>query len=287
MPTMTTNNAPKAWLPDTTGELIVQPLTHESVAIQAIGSPPILAPARTNGYRVPMVTDDPAVAWVAEGEEIGESELGQDEEYDVFHKIGGLTTITREMADDSNPDIANQVGLGLARSIAQGLDAAFFGARGASNVKPPRGLQDIAGVSAIVTDKAWSDLDLFNQVILEAEGRGCTFASFVANPTTALVLMKLRKSAGSNEPLLQPDPTKPATRLIAGVPLLVSPYVETNVVWGVPTGGRVQIVVREDVMVESDKSVHFTSDKIVVKATARLTTLYPHHRAIQRIEAIA
>lgn len=284
MTTMTTTGSPTAWLPEAKGNLIIQPLGTESVAIQAIEGGATIAPAQTNSYRVPIVTSDPAVGWVAEGEEIDESQMGQDEDHDVFHKVAGLSVITKELANDSNPQVAEQVGLGLARSIAKEIDKAFFGGRGASNTKPPRGLEDLTGVSAISVGK-WEDLDPFNAALMQAAGVGATLGAWVANPTDALALTQLRKAGGSNEPLLQPDPTQPARHLISGVPLLISPAVNAGTVWGIPTAKRAEIVIREDVTVETDSSVYFTSDKVVVKATARITTMYPHTAAIQKIIA--
>ena len=282
MSTMTTTQAPSAWLPEGKGALIIQPLATESVALRALGGLSAVAKAGTNSYRVPTVTADPTVAWVEEGEEIDESQLVQGEEHDTFHKVAGLSVITKELANDSDPKVAEQVGLGLARSIAKEIDAAFFGGRGATDTKPPRGLKDITGTSAVSTTE-WEDLDPFNAALMTAAGLGVTLGAWVAHPNDALALTQLRKAGGSNEPLLQPDPTQAAQYMISGVPLLVTSAVEEGTVWGIPTADRVQLIVREDVAVETDSSVYFTSDKVVVKATARLTTLFPHPAAIAKI----
>ena len=59
-------------------------------------------------------------------------------------------------------------------------------------------------------------------------------------------------------PLLQPDPTAPASRVIAGVPLLTSPTIANDIVWALPKA-RIILALREGTTVESDRSVFFTS----------------------------
>ena len=122
---MLAKGQPQAWLPEGFGQLVIQPVQAMSAAIQAIGS--TQANANSNSYRVPVVKTDPSAAWVAEGEEIPASEQDLDEDADRFHKLAGLTIVSSELANDSNPDAAEQVGLGLARDIARKLHGAFFG----------------------------------------------------------------------------------------------------------------------------------------------------------------
>ncbi|MDK9655204.1 phage major capsid protein [Propionibacterium freudenreichii] len=278
---MTTPNTPQAWLPETIGELIVQPVQAASVAITALGS--VFADAQTDQYRVPVVKTDPAAAWVPEGTEIPVSEQGLGEDADRFHKLAGLTIVSSELANDSNPDAAEQVGLGLARDIARKLDGAFFGSRGASE-NQPRGLGDITGVNAIATSTtAWQSLDPFTSATYAAENVGAQLAAFVANPDDALALAQLKDQTGSNRPLLGTDPTTATKRLIDGVPLLTSPAVAAGTVWGLPGLGQVLIAIRSDTSLVRDESVFFTSDRVAIRATMRVTTLFPHPAAIQRI----
>ncbi|MFK5164464.1 phage major capsid protein [Propionibacterium freudenreichii] len=278
---MLAKGQPQAWLPEGFGQLVIQPVQAMSAAIQAIGS--TQANANSNSYRVPVVKTDPSAAWVAEGEEIPASEQDLDEDADRFHKLAGLTIVSSELANDSNPDAAEQVGLGLARDIARKLDGAFFGSRGASE-NQPRGLGDITGVNAIATDTtAWQSLDPFTSATYAAENVGAQLAAFVANPNDALTIAQLKDQTGSNRPLLGTDPTTATKRLIDGVPLLTSPAVAAGNVWGLPGLGQVLIVVREDVKLVRDESVFFTSDRVALRATMRVTTLFPHPAAIQRI----
>ncbi len=56
-----------------------------------------------------------------------------------------------------------------------------------------------------------------------AEGVGANVGAWLAHPDDALALSLLRTATGSNETLLQADPTQPARRVLQGRPLLVSP----------------------------------------------------------------
>lgn len=285
---MTTTDANQSFLASEVGELIVTPVTTASVALSVARVTPVAASA--NSYRVPLVTADPTAAWVAEGGEIGASEAQLGEVASKFYKLGGLTIVSRELANDSSPAAAELVGAGLARDVARKVDAAFFGTRVIDAGPPaeydelrPAGLEDLAGVNAVTAGSAWSNTDPFAEAIYDAEGVGATLAAFVANPTDALLMAKIKKATGSNEPLLGTDPTAPTRRIIAGVPLLVSPAVSVGTVWGIPTD-RVVAAIREDVSIERDDSAFFTSDRSAIRAIMRLTWLFPHPAAVQKIK---
>src|SRR6478735_1901202 len=122
---MTTGQAPRAILPEAAWQLIVQPATQMSVALQVGQVVPV--GEQVHALRVPMVTDDPHAAWTVEGEEITPSDAALGEVADDFHKLAGLSIITSELARDTSPAALQLVGEGLARDIARKLDAAFFG----------------------------------------------------------------------------------------------------------------------------------------------------------------
>ena len=281
---MTTTNTPVAWLPEAIGTLVVQPVQAASVAIQAVGS--VMAGGRVDAYRVPIVTADPTAAWTAEGEEIAVSESSLGEDVDTFHKLAGLTIISSELAADSSPDVAEQVGRGLARDIARKLDAAFFGKR-ATSILQPRGLEDLTGVGVVTAGTSWTNTDPFAEAQAQAEGVGSRIATFVANPADALALAKVKKQTGSNEPLLASDPTQPARRTVVGVPILTSSAVTPGTVWGLPNDGRIVLAIREDVNLQRDASVYFTSDRVAIRATMRVTTLFPHPASIVKVALTA
>lgn len=276
--TMTTASGNRAFLPAEAHTLIVQPVAKASIALQVAHV--VNTPTGVNEYRVPIVTNDPTVAWVAEGAEIAPTDATLAEVSSKFHKLAGLTVITRELANDSSPQAAALVGEALARDLARKLDEGYFGS-GDGTGNPPLGINGMGGPTAVVT-AGWTNTDPFVEAIYNAEALGATLCAFVASPADAQTMAKVKKAAGSNEPLLGNDPTQPTRRLVAGVPLLVSPAVPKGVVWGIPTG-RTIAVMHEDVSLEFDRSVYFTSDRVAIKATLRCAFLFPHPAAVQKI----
>ena len=261
--------------PEQVGDLLIQPVSTESVAVQAS----TLVQTESHSYRIPLVTADPTAAWVAEGAEIAVSDATLAELTVTPTKLAGLTIISRELANDTSPEAAETVGAGLARDLARKLDEAFFGAMTAPAAA---GLGSLASPNAVDAGTAWANTDPFVEATSAAEQLGATLTSFVANPADALALAKLRDETGSNRPLLGVDPTQPTRRVVAGVPLLVSPHVTAGTVWGLPQA-RVVVVIREPAEIETDSSPFFTSDRVAVRAILRVGFGFPHEAAVVKI----
>ncbi len=257
-------------------QLLVVPMVAESVAAQAAR----VVKIDSSKYRMPRVTADPSAAWVAEGAEIAASDATLDEVVVTPAKLAGLSIISSELAEDSDPAATSEVGQGLARDIARKLDDAFFGSVGGGIA--PTGLGGLGGTTATDAGDAWADLDAFTTASLNVEARGSRITSWVTNATTAAALFGLRKATASNESLLQPDPTQPARRLIEGAPLLIAPGVANGIVWGIPQD-RVALVIRRDASIVADSSAFFTSDRIAVRATMRIGFGFSDPAAIQKV----
>jgi len=263
-------------LPDQYGPLVVEPVTRQSVAMQVST---VLATGQ-HTMNIPRVTEDPSAAWVAEGAEITPDDGALAELSVTPRKVAGLTIVSRELADDSTPGALKIVGDGLARSIADRVDAAFFGALAAP---APAGLESLTGLTTITGPTAWEDLDPFAAAIAAADGHGTVVTSFVANPADALLLAQLKESTGSRRPLLGSDPTAPTRRVIQGVPLLTSPRVAAGTVWALPKE-RTFVVRRQEVSMELSKDAYFTSDRVAIRAIMRVTFAFPHEAAIVRVQ---
>lgn len=263
-------------LPEHYGPIIIEPVQRESVAMQVAT---VLATTR-HTMNLPVVTEDPTAAWVAEGAEITPDDGTFAETTVTPSKVAGLTIISRELADDSSPSALQLVGDGLARSIADQVDRAFFGALSAP---APAGLESVTGLTTITGPAAWADLDPFTEAIATAEGKGTTVTAFVAHPDDALALARIKDETGSNRPLLGSDPTAPTRRVIQGVPLLTSPRVTAGTVWALP-GDRTFIVRRQDVSLETSTDAYFTSDRVAVRAIMRVGFAFPHASAIVRVQ---
>ncbi|OBG50181.1 phage major capsid protein [Mycolicibacterium fortuitum] len=281
-----TSSAGGILTPEQVNALVVVPVQRASVIYQASQ----LVVTRSKDYRFPILSEDPSAAWVLEGEEIPIDDAVVDELVVTPKKVAGLQPISRELATDSlNESAAETLGAALARDIAKRVDQAAFKLDTPANA--PAGLHSLADheISVVDATAGVTNLDPFAEGISLAEQQGAVPTAWVASPTTALQLAKLKREADSNEQLLQPDPTLPTRRAIAGVPLLVSPAVEDFEIWGIPgtpdTAGAFSFVVQaQEATLDVDKSVYFTSDRLAIRATLRVAFGWPHTKAVVRID---
>ena len=274
MSNLTTNTA-SLLKPEQVGPLIVEPLTQESVAFQAS----TLVRTDSHDYRFPRIVGDPDTGWVAEGAELPVDDLDVDEVLVTPKKVAGLTVISNELAADSSPEATQVIGQRLVNSLKRKVDAAWFAATTANG---PAGLGSITP-TLVYGGAAYANVDAFLEAQAGAEAAGASVSVFVTHPTTALALAKLKKATGSNEPLLQADSTKPAQRLIAGVPLLTSPDAPADgTVWGIPKP-LAFVVLRKDVEVVVDSSAFFTSDRVAVRVVMRVGFAFPHEAALVKV----
>ncbi|UYM05468.1 phage major capsid protein [Solicola gregarius] len=264
-------------LPEQIGALVVQPVIDGSVAAQ-IGT---VVTIGSTTYRVPLVTADPAAAWVAEGAEISPADATMDELECTPSKVAGLTIISRELAEDSSPAAQQVVGDGLARDIARKVDAAFFDADGATT-NGPGGLEALTMSTANYAADGPANLDWAAEAISKSEQKGGSLTSFVTDPATALVLAKVKEGTASNAPLLGRDATSATSRSVLGVPLLVSSSVTAGTIYGIDSR-FVQVVVRDNTRLEVDKSAYFSSDRVGVKATMRVGFAFTHPLALVKV----
>lgn len=262
--------------PEDVGELIVKPVEQASVAMQVS----TVVKTKSASFRIPIITADSSAAWTPEGQEITPTMPGVDELDVVPKKVAALTIISNELANDSSPEAQQVVGDSIARDIARKLDAAYFTATTANG---PDGLENIA-YQLVSAGSQFTNTDPFAEALSKAEVVGAQLTSWVAHPTTLLGLSQLKKQTGSNEPLLQPDPTQPTRRQILGLPLFWSPFVDEGAVWGIPIQ-RVFAVLRQDVELVVDESAYFSSDSIGIRATMRVAYGFPHAQAVIRVAA--
>lgn len=262
--------------PETVSALVVRPVTQAS-RIFAVST---TVTTQTKDYRLPIVNTDPTSGFVAEGQEIGVSDPDILELVITPAKVAGIVVVSRELANDSNPEATDVVGEGLGRDIAKKIDAAAFGT---STANGPDGLRALAGVTEIDATGPLENLDAFAEAISEAENVGAQLTSFVASPAVALALSQLKTGSQLNTPLLGSSATDPTVRLALGIPIVVSPAVGDDVVWGIPKTFSYCVIRDDEVMLDVDKSPFWSSDRIGVKATLRVSWGWPHPAAIQKL----
>lgn len=266
--------------PDQIADLLILPTLAASVAAQAAS----VVHIGSSSLRIPRVKQDPSAAWVSEGEEIPASDAVLDEIEVTPKKLAGLTIISSELAADSSPEATRSIGAGLVRDLARKLDAAFLGTN-AGNANQATGLQDVAGVTEIATTATGDYVapELLVQAISATEQQGTTITAWIAHPNDVAELSTIRTVIGTNfPPIVGIGDTAPGQRSIYGIRLLSSPHVTAGTIWGIP-GDRVNLVVRKNAEVTTDKSAFFTSDRVAVRAIMRAEFAYPHPEAITKI----
>ncbi|QVI26170.1 phage major capsid protein [Mycolicibacterium neoaurum] len=275
--------------PEEVGELVVRPVSRLSVAYQVSQ----VAVIGSHEFRIPILTADGTASFVAEGAEIPADDAEVSELVITPKKVAALSMISSELATDSINESATEViGQSLARDTARAVDAAFFGTTTANG---PSGLGALAGVSEVEWGTL-TNLDAFAEGQSLAEEAGAVIIAWVTSPSTVLSLARLKRETGSNEPLLQPDPTLPGRRQVFGAPLLSSPAVGDGTVWGIPAAyatapddedqsGRLSYVVQaQEASLDVDESVMFTSDRVAIRTKLRVAFGWPHPAAVVKIE---
>src|SRR5215207_6339037 len=106
-------NLQQAWAPEAYGNLIDTVIAEKSIAFQA-GTKVSIA---NESIRFPLLTADPATGWYQENTQISLTDPSTSEIVVTPKKVAGLTQISNEAAEDSNPAVSDQVGKSLGRSV--------------------------------------------------------------------------------------------------------------------------------------------------------------------------
>ncbi|MFC7463446.1 phage major capsid protein [Brachybacterium sp. GCM10030252] len=266
---LTSTNGSSNILPPQYGALITDPLTENALAFDSRVTTTIRTGAER--FRAPRLVEDVAAAWVAEGEEIAPSDPTLDEIEIVPKKLGGLTIISRELAEDSNPSAQAIVGQSLARALTTQVDTGFFGA--GAEAAAAKGL---GSITPTVHTGQLTSLDLLHEAKALAADNGGKPTALLAHPSDVLTLAKLKEGTGSNQALLQ------STDSAAGVPVISTRHANPGTLWMVDAS-QILTVLREDTTLAVSRDAYFTSDRIAVRATVRIAWGFLTPAALVRI----
>ena len=259
-------------LPDEYGALITEPVAEAALAFQ----PSIAQRVTTSGktFRVPVLVEDAAAAWTAEGEEIAPTDPVLDEIEVTPTKVAGLTLISRELAEDSSPSAAEMVGASLARALTLQVDKGFMGNLKATN---PAAAAGLGSITPTVVSGALDSLDSIHEAKAAAAAEGGAPSVLLVNPADLLALATLKDQADSNRALLAD------TSVVAGLPVVSSRHVAAGSLWMLDAT-QIVTVLREDVTLAVSHDSHFTSDRVALRATLRVGFAFPKPAALVRID---
>jgi HK97 family phage major capsid protein len=272
--TLSTSNGAGILAPEQVQALVVQPLLAEAITTQVSS----IVQTASSSTRFPIVQTDPTTAWTAESAEISVSDAVIAELDVVPSKLAGLTVVSNELVNDSDPSALSVVGAGLVRDLQSRMDAAFFGTTTANG---PSGLESIAATT-VWPSGGTADLDWAVTAISQAQQVGAELTAFVAHPTTIEAILKARVGTGYNATLLAADPSSPTNRSVYGVPLYASRAVRQGRVWGIDRS-RVFVVLRNDAQVVVDSSAYFSSDRTAVRCVLRAGFGFVHAASVIKI----
>ena len=264
------SNLEQGWRPEDYGKLVDLTVEAKSAAFLA-GT---VVETESTQIRFPVLKADPSTGWYAENAAITLTDPDTDEIVVIPKKVAGLTQISNEAAEDSNPAVAQQVGKSLARDIARKIDAAFFGN---TVTNGPSGLLSVAYNE--IDAGPFANLDPFHDAKKEAADAGAELTHFLLAPDVANTLAKIKQGDTSNMGLLE---TVDDGIRLAGVPVLVSPAVAAGNAWGVD-GSQIMVVRRTGTKVVRSVDAAFNYDAVQVRATARVGFGFVNPAGIQRI----
>lgn len=275
MTMLTTAAGTSGVLPPEYGEIVTKPV--EALSVAYLTGTKVTTGA--NSYHIPMLVSDVTVGAVVEGAEITPSDAAFDEQVVTPVKFAGLTIVSRELADDSNPSATDQISRSIARQIANSVDNALFNALAAPN---PSGFASLTGISTVSAPAAYANLDPFEEAVSLSEAAGGRVTAWVTNAAVALEIAKLKDSTSSNKGLLNPDLTAEGRRAILGRPVIVSPFVPADTVYGISRDDFL-VVTRDDTRLDVDRSAYFSSDRVGIRGTMRVAFAMPVAGAHVRI----
>lgn len=278
---LTTSPEARAIMSDAeVADLLVNPFAEQSTAAQVCTIHKVVGDKTLGGVgsmRFPILAADPAVGFVAEGQEIPQGNPETTEIVVNGKKIAGLTVVSNELVQEGTKEGINQIGAGLLRQITRTADLAFFGNPDSPNA--PAGLNK---TDPSVIEATPSSMDWALEAKATAEENGAPLTSFVAHPRDLLAVTLLKESAGSNRNLLQPDATQTAGSTLAGLPVYTSTQVERGTIWGIPQD-VCHLVIVQDAEVISDSSAYFTTDMTAIRAKMRVGYGFTMPKAIIRV----
>ena len=213
-----------SFLPEDFGALLNLVVASKAVAAKAS----TIFPTSRVKAGFPLFTANPAVGWYNELDEITPADGSTSEVVVTPSKTAGLTLLSNELVDDSDPAVADQIAAALADQIAHAIDVEFFAN---TTTKSYSGLLSKSYTAVDSAGPALTNLDKFVSARFAAEAHGAHLTHWLIDPSVAEALSNLKVlSSGSNQPLLN---IVEDGLVIAGLPVITTTDVDgATLAWG-------------------------------------------------------
>lgn len=191
---------------------------------------------------IPKYGSGLSLGWVGEEEAVTESNMSFDSITLTPKHTGGKTEMSRQLIQQSSPDIESLIREDLSYLVAQNIDQAIIAGTG---VKDPLGILNTVGVLTGAIPDTWQEVLALIQLI---EDQNITNLKWLGTSTTKTTLAGIEKSTGTGQFLYQNgqvgelpfnvSANMPANKLILGdfsqvllgvwseIDILVNPYAE-------------------------------------------------------------
>lgn len=214
--------------------------------------------------RVPFVTEDPTVGFVAEGAEINVDDPDLDE---ILVHTGKLAVITKQTNEAASYTEANQlIADSLSRAVTvKGNTALLSNPTPTGGATTPTGLLNIAGI--VNGGTLSTSLDAINDAITTVEVNGGTATHITMDPASWGVIRGLKASSDSNVPLIG-APSEQTDRRLFGLPVRVTSQMPSGTV--LVSDRREIIAAVGAIRLQTSEHVYYTSDSLARRVTWRL-----------------
>ena len=225
--------------PSTGGNLVPQELLSGSfvealrnrAAVTAMGA--TMLPGLVGNVAIPRRAAVSTAYWVAESQEITESNGGFDQINLTPKTLGALSNFSRLSSLQTVPEVEQLVRQDFVDVIALGVDAAALRGTGSSN--EPLGIVNTTGIGKVLgaTDGTQIDFDILMKMIKEVsiDNADTDGAGFLINSATEAALMQTKDQ--QDQYLIGPGAAvSGAPRALWGRPYMVTNQLRSNLVKG-------------------------------------------------------
>jgi HK97 family phage major capsid protein len=137
-------------VPDVVSAEIIDRLRPASVVTQ-LGAR--VVPMRATTEKVPRITGDPTISWLAEGATVTATDAVVDHVLLTSRRLTGLTKVSQELVEDSDPvEVGRVLSTSFGGAIATELDRVAL--KGSGTPPEPSGIRNESGVSVNATAAA-------------------------------------------------------------------------------------------------------------------------------------
>lgn len=270
---MTTDSNISGILPSKFNSLMIDPILEESIPFSPAVSTSVHLGEGVHDFRAPILREDVAADWVAEGQEIAPSDPEFDEIRVVPSKVAALTIISSETARDTSPQAQQIVGSSIARALTAKINQAFLSAVASP---APSGLAQLTDVTEIAAGAKLANLDPFAQAVAALEALNRKATAFLVSPAEALALATIKVGKDQATPLLT-DP-----RAVLGRPVIVSASAPAGTMYAIDSSTTFAVL-GHDVEIAFSQDAFFTSDRVAVRGTARVGFGFADPASVARI----